>query len=192
MDALDKYEAELKKLRTNMLGGIPRFSAKEGRTEAQVLFLFQDPGKSGAAKSGVVDRDNDGPSAEAFREANRGILDREKTVSWNAIPWAKQGTFADEIRLLRQWGLVPRLLDALPQVRVVVLFGNVARNLTIDIYDHSAENGRDLLVLHGPHPAKLGLKGDEWFSREQRQRWLRRVVGQARDHIVRYGEPQDA
>ena len=122
MDALDEYLKELRELREDMPGDIPRFSDKDGGLAAQVLFLFQDPGKSGAEKSGVVDRCNDDPSAAAFREANRGVLDREKTVSWNAIPWAMRGTVASEKRLVREWGLIPRLLDALPEARVVVLW----------------------------------------------------------------------
>lgn len=184
MDALDEYLKEVRKLRGGMPGDIPRFSDKDGKTAAQALFLFQDPGRSGAAESGVVDRDNDDPSAEAFREASRGLLERERTVSWNAIPWARQGTFSSEIGLVRQWRLITSLLNALPEVRVVALCGNVAHTLTIDIYDFSAESNRDLLVLHGPHPSRLGLKGDKWFSREQRKRWLRTVVTQARDHIT--------
>lgn len=186
MDALDRYLSQLKELRDGMPGDIPAFSDKDGRTSARMLFLFQDPGRSGAAKSGVVDRDNDDPSAKAFREANEGVLDRRETVCWNAIPLAKQGTFAEEKQLVREWGLVPRLLDALPEVRVVVLCGNVARDLTVDVYAHGADRGRDLLVLHGPHPSSRGLQADRdhRFSREQRKRWLRRVVEQARDHVA--------
>jgi hypothetical protein len=66
MDDLDKYLADLRGLRGGMLGAIPEFSDKDGRTTAEVLFLFEDPGKSGAAESGVVDRDNDDSSAAAF------------------------------------------------------------------------------------------------------------------------------
>src|ERR687890_1430069 len=109
MDKLDEYLSDLEVLRQGMKGDIPRFSEKDGRTEAKVLFLFQDPGRSGAAASGVVDRDNDDHTAKAFREASEGVLDRGMTVSWNAIPWARQGTFTKEIRLVRRWGLVPLL-----------------------------------------------------------------------------------
>jgi hypothetical protein len=120
MDALVEYLAGLRDLRRDMPGDIPRFSDKDGRTKAKVLFLFEDPGKSGAAESGEVDRDNDDPSAKAFTEANKGVLNRETTVSWNTIPWARQEKVAQEISLVREWKLVPKLLDALPDVRVVV------------------------------------------------------------------------
>ena len=86
---------------------------------------------------------------------------------------------------------MPRLLDALPHVSVVVLCGNVARSLTIDVYDYGADHDRDLLVLHGPHPSRRGLQGNSWFSRGQRTRWLRRVIEQARDHTARHGEEED-
>lgn len=191
MDALDEYLADLRDRRRGKTGDIPRFSDKDGRTKAKALFLFEDPGKSGAAKSGVVDRDNDDPSAEAFRAASEGVLDCEKTVSWNTIPWARQGTPASEINLVREWKLVARLLDALPKVKVVILCGNVAHRLTIDVYDYGADKNRDLLVLHGPHPSRRGLKSTNGFSREQRKRWLRRVIEQARDHIARRAEYED-
>jgi uracil-DNA glycosylase len=184
MDALVEYLAGLRDLRRDMPGDIPRFSDKDGRTKAKVLFLFEDPGKSGAAESGEVDRDNDDPSAKAFTEANKGVLNRETTVSWNTIPWARQEKVAQEISLVREWKLVPKLLDALPDVRVVVLCGNVAHRLTIDVYDYGADHDRDLLVLHSPHPSRRGLQSSEWFSREQRKRWLRRVIKQARDHLA--------
>ena len=67
MDDLDRCLADLRGLRRGMPGAIPKFSDKDGRTTAEVLFLFEDPGKSGAAVSGVVDRDNDDPTAAAFR-----------------------------------------------------------------------------------------------------------------------------
>lgn len=178
---------ELGQLAGGRADSVPRFCDRDGRTAAEVLFLLQDPGRSGATKSGVVCRENDDATARAFREANDGVLNREKTISWNAIPWAREGTQAEERRLVRELGMVPKLLDALPEVRVVVLLGNVAREFTVDVYDYGAKNERDLLVLHGPHPSSLGLQGDKYFGREQRKRWLRRVVAQVSDHISQRG-----
>lgn len=71
---------------------------------------------------------------------------------------------------------------------MVVLCGRVAHNLTIDLYDYGADRNRDLLVLHGPHPSRRGLKAINGFSREQRKRWLRRVIEQARDHVAERDE----
>ncbi len=66
----------------------------------------------------------------------------------------------------------------------MVLCGNVAHRLTIDVYDFGAARDHDLLVLHGPHPSRLGLKSGSRFSRGQRKRWLRKVMEQARDHAA--------
>jgi hypothetical protein len=169
-----------------MEGDIPTFSVKDGRTKAKVLFMFQDPGKSGAADSGVVDRDNNDPSAKTFKDLNDEVgLPREDTVSWNTIPWAMQKTFPKELARVREWRLIPKLLDALPEVKVVVLCGtSKAHRLTVDIYAYGDEVGRDLLVLHGPHPSNLGLGAREGFTREQRKRWLQKVIEQARDHTA--------
>jgi hypothetical protein len=49
------------------------------------------------------------------------------------------------------------------------------------------------MVLHGPHPSNRGLAARDGFTREQRTRWLRKVVDQAREYIERdspnVGEP---
>jgi hypothetical protein len=66
MDKLDEYLNDLRKLRRGRTGDIPTFSIKDGGTKGKVLFLFQDPGNSGAADSGVVDRDNKDESAKLF------------------------------------------------------------------------------------------------------------------------------
>lgn len=183
MDALDRYlETVRKRLRAERPDAVlPDFSRDDTRTGARVLLMFQDPGHSGAAKTGETSRNNPDPSAAAIRQTE-DVLPPELAVSWNAIPWAQQKPVGEELTLVREWGLIPELLDALPRVRAVVLCGGVAHRLTVDFheYAHNSEE-RDLLVLHGPHPSTRGLN-DRWFGRGARKRWLRRVVKQARDH----------
>ena len=180
MDALDEYRQYVMKMRDGEPGGLPEFSREDGRAAARVLLLFQDPGRSGAETTGVVDRDNPDPSAAVVRETE-DILPREMTVSWNAIPWAQQGTVAEELELVRRWELVPKLLDVLPRVCAVVLCGAVAHRLTLDLHEYAASSRQNLLVLQGPHPSTRGLN-DRWFGRGARKRWLRRVMKQAHDH----------
>jgi hypothetical protein len=188
MDKLDEYLNDLRKLRRGRAGDIPAFSVKDGRTEAEALFLFQDPGNSGAADSGVVDRDNKDESAKVFKALNEEQeLDREKTVSWNSIPWAVQGNdFGAELVQVREWELVPKLLDALPKVRVVVLCGKtVAWKLEPDVAAYGEGKDREMLILKGPHPSRRGMMSRPGgFTREQNIAWLRRVIEQARDHVA--------
>lgn len=183
MDQLDEYLNDLRKRRKGMDGFIPTFSVKDGRTKAKALFLFQDPGKSGAERSRVVDRDNDDESAKLFGNLNQELgFDREETVSWNSIPWAMQDKPDAELERVRKWKLVPQLLDALPKVCVVVLCGKtVAWKLESDI----AAYGRDLLILKGPHPSRRGLMSrPNGLTREENIAWLRRVIEQARAHVA--------
>lgn len=188
MDALDEYRDYVLKVWAGEEGALPTFSTKDGRTAARVLLMFQDPGHSGAATTGEADRNNPDPSAAAVRDTE-AVLPRELTVSWNAIPWAQQKPVGEELRRVREWNLVPKLLDALPEVCVVVLCGGVAHRLTVDFHEYarSTEPERNLLVLHGPHPSTRGLN-DRWFGRGARKRWLLRVMEQAHDHARLSGD----
>ncbi len=188
MDKLDEYLEGVRKLRSGREDEIPVFDNEDGRTDARVLFLFQDPGKSGAERSGRVSRTNDDPSARTFKKLNQDAgLDPKLTVSWNTIPWPICESFSKELTRVRECGLIPNLLDALPKVEVVVLCGtSKAHRITADAYAYADERGRDLMVLHGPHPSNRGLAAREGFTREQRTRWLRKVIEQARDHIERH------
>ena len=185
MDKLDEYLEEVRKLRSGMEDDIPVFDDEDGRTDARVLFLFQDPGKSGAAKSRRVSRTNEDPSARTFKKLNEDVsLNPKLTVSWNTIPWAMRDTFPQELARVREWNLIPKLLDALPKVEVVVLCGtSKAHRVTVDVYAYADERRRDLMVLHGPHPSNRGLAARDGFTRKQRTGWLRKVIEQARVQI---------
>lgn len=165
MKPLDEYVAQL---RADKGAEVPDFSTEDGGTEARVLYLLQDPGNSGASRSGVVKRDNEGLTAKNFREANEG-LDQRLAITWNAVPWPvpECSTPAKELRVARDEGRLDELLKLLEErLRVVVLLGGVAQRLTPDLYDRH----RHLHVLHGPHPSWRGV------STPERKRWLRNTV----------------
>jgi hypothetical protein len=72
----------LRKLRQGRPGDILNFSDKNGRTAAKALLLIQEPTNSGAAASGVVDRDNKYESARLFKALNEELgFDRENGLS---------------------------------------------------------------------------------------------------------------
>jgi uracil-DNA glycosylase len=178
MDALERYRRAIREREGEW---VPYFSEKDGWTDAEVLFLFQDPGNSGAMKSEEVDRDNLDDSARRFKRANEDVgLPRERTVSWNAVPWDANGKADAELRRVREGGWLLTLLNALPKVRVVVLMGRVAHKLTGDLYMGTE---RPLVILHGPHTSNRGQHARNGFSREDHYRWLCRVIARARDLI---------
>jgi uracil-DNA glycosylase len=172
VDALDEYVEDL---RLSKGESVPRLSQNDGRTEARVLFLHRDPGKSGASTTGVVDRDNPYITAKNFREANeKAGLDRKLTIAWNAVPWAVgERTFARELEKVRSEGWLGKLLALLPQLQVVVLLGEDAHRLTADLYVERP----DLHVLHGPHPSWRGV------PTPKRRKWLENAVRKARDLV---------
>jgi hypothetical protein len=143
VDKLDRYLEEVRKLRSGRGDDIPVFDDDDGRTDARVLFLFQDPGKSGAERSGRVSRTNEDPSARTFKKLNEDVgLNPKLTVSWNTIPWAMQDSFPKELARVREWNLISKLLDALPKVEVVVLCGtSKAHRVIVDIYAYADERG---------------------------------------------------
>ncbi len=105
MDKLDEYLEEVRRLRNGREDEIPVFDDEDGRTDARVLFLFQDPGKSGAERSGKVGRTNDDPSARTFAKLNRDVgLDPKLTVSWNTIPCPMRESFPKELARVREGG----------------------------------------------------------------------------------------
>ncbi|MDP9476080.1 MAG: hypothetical protein M3R38_10430 [Actinomycetota bacterium] len=173
MDELDEY---VEKLRLSKGEDVPGFSTNDGRTEAKVLFLHRDPGRSGASKTGVVDRDNPYNTAKNFRDANaKANLDRKLTVVWNAVPWpVGESTFARELEKVRLEGWLDKLFESLPKLEVVVLLGEEAQRLTADLYAKHP----NLHVLHGPHPSWRGVRTP------RRRRWLENTVCKARDLVV--------
>ena len=103
---------------------------------------------------------------------------RTLTVSWNAIIRARRGAVAEDLGMVRRWGLGARPQDAPPDPRVVIPCRIVARLLTLNAYEYASTEGRDLLVPHGPHPNSRDLN-DRRFGDGAGMRWLRRVFGQA-------------
>jgi uracil-DNA glycosylase len=129
MDALDQYVTDL---RASKGDGVPAFSEHDGRTNAKILFLHRDPGRSGASRTRVVDRGNPYSTAKNFREANERVgLDRKLTIVWNAVPWpVGESTFALELEKVRSERWLDRLLALLPHLRVVVLLSADTHKLT--------------------------------------------------------------
>lgn len=111
-------------------------------SNARALFLYEAPGarstgalgpRSGAAGSGIISPDNNDTTAEnswlLYREAR---VPRRQAVYWNIVPWYIGTTSkirrpnADDLALAQPY--LGQLLRLLPQLRVVVAFGDKARD----------------------------------------------------------------
>ncbi len=114
---------------------VPWFDPTEAGVEAPLLFLFENPGRRANVThgSGFISADNDDRSADnawhLYKEA--GIDRRRDMVAWNIVPW-----YLGDERTIGKVGMrdldearpaLLELLDLLPRLRVVVLFGKVAQ-----------------------------------------------------------------
>ncbi len=150
MNALDAFVERIRRT-TGRGNEIPHFSRFDGGVGALCLFLFETPNRV-AVERGYAERENRDPSARNFEDAcDAAGLDRELTISWNIVPWQSADPTPATAREALPW--LGELLDLLPELRVVVLFGTTAREATSYLYRHHS----DLCVLHAPHPSNRSL-----------------------------------
>lgn len=152
MDELDAFVDELRRARGGDPKCIPRFSRRDGGTEAKCLFLAMTPNKKAVA-SGYISRENPDPSARNFTKVHDDAdFRREDTISWNIVPWYSEDA-AKEVQAGLRW--LGKLLDLLPKLRVVVLLGETARKATPSLYQY--ERLPDLCVIHALHPGNQAM-----------------------------------
>ena len=107
-------------------GDVPDFDPLDGGINAEILFLLEKPGPM-ASGSGFISRDNDDPTAAATTDfMARAGLARERTVTWNVVPWWNGTTKVTPTELRQGTACVCDLLTLLPAARAVVLVGRKA------------------------------------------------------------------
>jgi hypothetical protein len=143
-------------------GAVPYFDPTEAGAEARILMLFENPGRraNAAQGSGFISPDNDDPTANNMWHFLRdaGIEGRRDVVAWNIVPWylgdderIGKVTKAD---IAEARPALAELLDLLPALKVVILFGKKAQ----EGWDEAALD-TDLVVLRAPHPSGRWLNG---------------------------------
>jgi uracil-DNA glycosylase len=156
---------------------VPNFDPDDGGVDAEVLFVFQDPGPA-VEDSEFISRDNypfnkrDYAAKNVTENCKRSGLGRERTVSWNTVPWR-----VDKKDLGREFKRVKkerRLTDLMRifegrNLRAVALFGNPAHELE----DEVRETRPDLGIFKLLHPARLAMIGkpgnQERFNKDFQQ-----------------------
>lgn len=136
---------------------VPWFDPTEAGINAGILLLLQSPGEKAAPPtgSGFISPHNDDPSAENMWGIQReiGIVRANELVTWNVVPWyvprKRPLTAAD---FARARPMLQQLLDLLPSLRVVVLFGGKAAHAWDRAYVRST-----LPVLRTWHTSPLAL-----------------------------------
>lgn len=170
---------------------MPYVAPWHGGVNAAVLSLLRDPGPktTDADGSGFLCVENDDPTAErqchAFADAG---IDPANLVPWNAYPWyINRAPTAAE----REAGVEPlaRLLDLLPQLRVILLQGRDAQDTWRRLVRrHPTVAEGTLTVISTFHPGRQALWSPDPAVRDARHQ--HRV--DAYQQVVRILESQSA
>jgi len=166
-------------LREDSGESVPNFDPDDGGMEAEVLLLFQDPGPT-VSDSDFISRDNypfnkrDYSAKNVTETGDKVGLARERTISWNAVPWrvAEGDLDRQKKRATRERWLTKllRLFDD-HNLRAVALFGGPAREFSKEV----REARPDLRIFETWHPGirAMNQKG----KREHFEETFRAVRG---------------
>ncbi|MFC5061967.1 uracil-DNA glycosylase [Actinomycetospora atypica] len=166
-------------------GWMPHVAPVHGGVHARVLTVLRDPGKKTLVDggSGFLCVENDDDTARTQKElmAGAGVTAAEMTP-WNAYPWYIN---AKPAALQLEAGVEPlrRLLELLPDLRVVLLQGGEAHDVWRRFSRRHPDRGQGLEVIETYHPGRRALlsKGsrEEMAAKRaarqahRRQAWLR-------------------
>lgn len=158
--ALERLRADLARH-----GPVPHFDPCDGGDRARLLLLLETPGP-GATPLRFVSRDNPtGTAANLRRFCDAAGLDREATVIWNIVPWVVHPPGARNRPVRRSEvaaGLqaLLRLLERLPDLKVVVLAGRVAKQAATMVRTERPQ----IVVLFMPHPSPTYVNTAPWIG----------------------------
>ena len=145
---------------------VPDLDPRDGGTEAEVMFLFEAPGRK-ARDSGFVSRNNPDETASNFFTFNRAVeLPRQQTISWNIVPWyvGSKGKLRPPTHSDCEKGIeyLLLLLKVLPKLRAVVFVGQTAQRAVIPV-----ANLRKYELFLSPHPSPQFINRNKKKNRKQ-------------------------
>jgi hypothetical protein len=150
---------------------LPDFDPLDGGVEAQILFLFEKPGRmtdpnGKQTGSGFISRNNNDPTAEhtfAFMNfAGLGGKNRRLTCIWNVAPAWNGTTVVRDSETQKVAAHLSGLLSLLPHLKAVVFVGAVAANRGEAMV---REHRPDLITIRSLHPSpKVKNKNPEKWS----------------------------
>lgn len=149
-------------------GDVPYVDPDCGGVNARVLLVLEAPAGAAAHGSRMLSADNDdGTAANLWQAYKNSGLPRDWGMHWNAVPWylGVRGKIAaakaQDVEQGRVWLL--RLVDVLPDLKVVLCLGNASRDAVSP--GKALLESRGLTVLNAPHPSQrrynLSKGGDE-------------------------------
>jgi len=146
---------ELVRQETGLVKEIPFFDPLDGGVSAKIFFLLEAPGPKAVA-SGFISRNNPDETAKNFFILNQlANLPREKTVSWNLVPWyigtGKKIRSANQSDIESGLKYLARLLQLFPHLVTMVLVGRKAERAEPFL----RKNFSYLKLVHMLHPSPL-------------------------------------
>ena len=149
---------------------VPFADPDGGGVGARVLLLLETPSRAGGYTTGLISVDNDDTAAaNLWRALSTVGLDRRAVLVWNAVPWYV-GT-ADKIRsptpaeITAGLAWLRRLLDLLPDLRVVACFGRAAARAVQPLRPELTPRG--LALIEAPHPSQRVYNRPGGLARER-------------------------
>lgn len=169
---IEKINRFVDDLREEGQRGMPYVDARYGGVDAEVLFLFQDPGPGTDADesgSGFLSPQNDDPSAELFlRCLGEADLTVERVITWNAYPWMMKTEQGLTVKFLEEGGeVLVRLFPRLPRLRVVMLMGRQAQKCWQRLDIRRPEITREYHVLESYHTSRRGITNGGQFGKDE-------------------------
>lgn len=142
---------------------VPYADPDGGGVRARVLFVLEAPAGAAAHGSGMLSPDNDDQTAAniwgLYRESG---LQRSRCTHWNAVPWylgdgsRVRAAKRSDIEAGAAW--LDRLIDLLPELRLVVAMGVAARR---SMASYLLRDGARLVPwLAVPHPSQRVMNID--------------------------------
>jgi len=152
VERLTKFVHEIRRDRA-LRNEVPFFDPADGGINAECLFVLEAPGPN-AVKSGFVSSNNPDESAKNWLLISRESgLSRKRTIAWNIVPWylgsGKKIRPAKATDIKEGWPYLLKLLDLLPNLRIIVLVGRKAQKVTSRLQAIRS----DLQILNCPHPS---------------------------------------
>ncbi|HEX5595455.1 MAG TPA: uracil-DNA glycosylase [Micromonosporaceae bacterium] len=132
--------------------------------DAQVLFLLEIPARAAAPEAAMLSPDNDDwTAAQVWEFYQASGLRRDRCVHWNAVPWLTDGKRKParaDIESAMPW--LARLVYLLPNLRLVVTMGSVARQaFALYLLREDARLLPWLAVSH-PNPRLRNINPLQW------------------------------
>ncbi|BCM91003.1 hypothetical protein IAD21_02867 [Abditibacteriota bacterium] len=152
----------------------PYVAPMYGGIKARLLSVLRDPGPKGSG-SGFLCMENDDPTAETISKFFAAAqITADDIVPWNVYPWyINRDPSATELKA----GVKPlkRLIDLLPNLKVVMLHGGSAKNgwklFTRSYPNLVAELGMQVIPTY--HTSQQAFWHPDTAERERRKEHLR-------------------